>query len=186
MSARQPREVSCGPCGCSRRGPPGGLAGRGFSSEGRRSRVRSFDVWPVIAGGVLAFVTKWVLDGGIRTRDRRIIREELELAALLGETPEAADLQAMAHMRLIRYMRPSLLRRAAPIVRSAVIFVVAIAAGESVMALAPDGMSDNRRLTIALAVGASVGVLAQAVQALWEFFGRLREEEAYAFGWRRR
>jgi hypothetical protein len=135
---------------------------------------------------VLAFITKWVLDGGIRSRDRRVIREELELAALLGDTPEAADLQAMAHTRLARYMRPPLLKRAAPVVRGVLIFVVAIAAGEAVMASAPDGMSEAKQLMTALAVGASVGVLATAVQAVWEFIGRLRDEEAEVLGWRRR
>jgi hypothetical protein len=83
-------------------------------------------------------------------------------------------------------MRPPLLKRAAPVVRGVLIFVVAIAAGEAVMASAPDGMSEAKQLMTALAVGASVGVLATAVQAVWEFIGRLRDEEAEVLGWRRR
>lgn len=57
----------------------------------------------VLVGGVIALASGWLLDGGIKRRTRRTIREEIELADLLGDGPRAEQLRAMAERRLERY-----------------------------------------------------------------------------------
>jgi hypothetical protein len=126
-------------------------------------------VLQVLVAGVIALGSKWLLDGGIRRRDRQVIREELELAALLDhDSVEAIVLRASAHVRLKRYLRPSFWKRAAPLatraLNIAVIVAVLLVGGAAVVA-AKDSISGGfQGYASAGAIGVTVAIMLEAIQ----------------------
>jgi hypothetical protein len=88
-------------------------------------------VTAVLVTAVLAFLSKWVLDGGVRRRERATVREELELSKILEGTQEGEELRARALARLEKYLAPTLwqnvVARRHTIIRYAINLVIAVA-----------------------------------------------------------
>lgn len=133
----------------------------------------------VLIAGLIALASKWLLDGGIRRRDRHVIREELELADILGDRSEAQQLRASAEARLQRYLRPPFTTRAAPVLRSTAIFLVCLAVGLiALRSVTDEQTSDATKATTALVFGALAAVLAIAMQRLVDGLVRLHSLRA--------
>lgn len=123
----------------------------------------------VLVAGLIALGSKWLLDGGLRRRDRHVIREELELAALLDhDSVEALVLRASAHVRLKKYLRPPLRRRAAPFATRAldvtVVAALLLTGGATVVAVSKSFGGGFPGYASATAVGVAVAVALEAIQ----------------------
>lgn len=122
----------------------------------------------VLAAGLIALGTKWLLEGGIRRRDRHVIREELELADLVGDGPQSEALRLSAFRRLERYLRPPLWRRFAPVAGRALVgsgvAILLVGAGAVVVATSRSFGGGLQGYAAATSVGVAVAFTLEALQ----------------------